>query len=217
VMDTAESWTPQEGSPQGAVLSPLLSNIYLDPLDHAMAQEGYEMVRYADDFVILCKSEQEAREALERVRQWTEQAGLGLHPDKTRVVDATRKGGFDFLGYHFERGYRWPCSRSLRKIRDTIGVKTRRTNGQSLDSIITTVNRSLKDWFGYFKHSHFTALRNLDAWVRMRIRSILRRRSHRRGRGRGRDHQRWPNKFFEANGLFSTLAAHKALRQPQTG
>jgi RNA-directed DNA polymerase len=217
VMDTAASWTPTEGSPQGAVLSPLLSNIYLDPLDHEMGQAGFEMVRYADDFVVLCRSEAEALAALERVRHWTDQAGLCLHPDKTRLVDATQKGGFDFLGYHFERGYHWPGRKSLGKIREILRPKTRRTNGQSLLEIITTVNRSLKGWFEYFKHSHYTALEALDGWVRMRIRSILRRRSHRRGRARGQDHHRWPNQFFESQGLFSLLAAQGALRQPPRG
>jgi len=104
VMDALTTWTPEQGSPQGAVLSPLLSNIYLDVLDHRMAQGGQEMIRYADDFVVLCRSEAEAREALEWVRRWTEQAGLTLHPDKTKIVDASQRGGFDFLGYHFERG-----------------------------------------------------------------------------------------------------------------
>lgn len=217
VMDTTQTWTPQEGSPQGAVLSPLLSNIYLDPLDHVMAQGAYEMVRYADDFVVLCRSEEEAHAALERVRQWTEQAGLRLHPDKTRLVDAAQRGGFDFLGYHFERGLRWPSDKSLRKVRESIRDKTRRNNGHSLQAIITTINRSLPGWFEYFKHSHFRALNNLDAWVRMRLRSILRRRSGRQGRGRGRDHQRWPNKFFEAQGLFSLLTAQTALRQSRSG
>jgi RNA-directed DNA polymerase len=217
VMDTAKSWTPAQGSPQGAVLSPLLSNIYLDPLDHAMAQSGCEMVRYADDFVILCRSAEEAREALERVRHWTEQAGVCLHPAKTRLVDATQKGGFDFLGYHFERGYRWPSRKSLGKIRDAIRQKTRRTDGHSLIEIITTVNRSLKGWYEYFKHGHYTALRTLDGWVRMRIRSILRRRSKRRGRACGRDHHRWPNKFFETQGLFSLIQAQGAQCQPRRG
>ena len=217
VMDTARTWTPEQGSPQGAVLSPMLSNIYLDPLDHAMAQWGYQMVRYADDFVVLCRSETEAHAALERVRTWTEQAGLRLHPDKTRVVDATQKGGFDFLGYHFERDYRWPCKKSLDKIRDSIREKTRRTDGTSLSTIITKVSRSLKGWYEYFKHSHWTALRNLDGWVRGRLRSILRRRAKRRGRGRGMDQQRWPNKFFEAQGLFSLLAARRLGVKPHAG
>ena len=217
VMDTATSWTPEQGSPQGAVLSPLLSNIYLDPLDHAMARDGYEMVRYADDFVVLCQSEQEARAALERVRQWTEQAGLRLHPDKTRLVDATQGDGFEFLGYHFGRGHRWPSYKSQGKLRDAVRDQTRRNNGHSLCEIITTVNRCLKGWFEYFKHGRRPAFARLDSWVRMRLRSILRRRDKRRGRGRGRDHQRWPNKFFETQGLFSLLAAQGALRQPRGG
>lgn len=213
VMETAGQWTPQEGSPQGAVLSPLLSNIYLDPLDHHMAQAGYQMVRYADDFVILCRSEQEAREALEKVKAWTAVAGLTLHPEKTRIVDATQKGGFDFLGYHLERGYRWPGPKSLGKFRDAIRDKTRRNNGQSLPQIISTINRSLKGWFEYFKHSHRSTFSTLDGWIRMRLRSILRHRIGRRGRGRGYDHARWPNAFFAAQGLFSTATAHTQARQ----
>ena len=95
VMETAKTWTPEQGAPQGAVLSPLLSNIYLDPLDKLMADKGFEMVRYADDFVILCKGDQKANEALEVVKQWTDKRGLKLHPEKTHIVDATQKGGFD--------------------------------------------------------------------------------------------------------------------------
>ena len=217
VMDTLSTWQPEEGCPQGAVLSPLLSNIYLDELDHEMARLGYEMIRYADDFVILCRSEQEAREALDRVGQWTAQAGLTLHPEKTRIVDATQRGGFDFLGYHFERGYRWPRKKSMDKLRNTIRAKTRRTNGRSLEDIIRSVNQTLRGWFGYFKHSHWTTFGPLDSWVRMRLRSILRRRAGRRGRGRGRDHQRWPNAFFAAGGLFSVTAAYRAVCHPPPG
>jgi len=213
VMDTAGQWTPQEGSPQGAVLSPLLSNIYLDPLDHHMAQAGCQMVRYADDFVILCRTEREAREALEKVKAWTAQAGLTLHPEKTRIVDATQKGGFDFLGYHFERGYRWPGPKSLGKFKDSIRAKTHRANGQSLGQIISTINRSLKGWFEYFKHSQPCTFSNLDGWIRMRLRSILRWRQDRRGCGRGRDHQRWPNAFFAVQGLFFTATAHAQIRR----
>jgi RNA-directed DNA polymerase len=184
VMTTAEGWTPEEGTPQGAVISPLLSNLYLDPLDQQMAWQGLEMVRYADDFIILGRSEAEAREALEQVRQWTASAGLKLHPVKTRIVDARQEGGFDFLGYHFERGYRWPREKSLQKLRDTIRAKTRRTNGHSLKAIIVTVNRTLRGWYEYFKHSHYPTFAPLDQWVRMRLRSILR---QRRGRDGGED------------------------------
>jgi RNA-directed DNA polymerase len=213
VMDGMEEWTPEGGTPQGAIISPLLSNIYLDPLDHEMARRGIEMVRYADDFVILCRSRAEAEDALEKVQRWTEQAGLQLHPVKTRIVDAIQQGGFDFLGYHFERNMRWPRQKSLKKFKDTIRAKTKRNNGHSLQVIIEDVNRSVQGWFAYFKHSHRPTFAPLDSWIRMRLRSILRRHLGRRGRGRGRDHQRWPNVFFSEHGLLSLVAAHRSARQ----
>ena len=220
VMETAKSWVPEGGTPQGAVISPLLSNLYLHPLDQQMAQQGREMVRYADDFIMLCRSQEEAGTALEQVRQWTEQAGLELHPVKTRIVDATQRGGFDFLGYHFERGMKWPREKSLGKFKDTIRPKTRRTQGQSLRVIITDVNRTLRGWFAYFKQSHRSTFRPLDAWVRMRLRSILRQRQGKPGRGRGSDHQRWPNAFFVKHGLnplCDLYAWERYLRQSRTG
>jgi RNA-directed DNA polymerase len=213
VMDGMEQWQPEAGTPQGAVISPLLSNIYLNPLDHLMVAQGYEMVRYADDFVILCGSEAEARGALAVVQQWTAAAGLTLHPEKTRVVNASIAGGFDFLGYHFERGYRWPRVKSLKKFKDKIRVLTKRNNGQSLRVIIARVNQVTRGWYGYFKHSHYTTFRPLDQWLRMRLRSILRRRCKRRGRGRGADHIRWKNAFFTAQGMFSLAQAQALERQ----
>jgi|SRR5882757_3887586 len=213
VMESAKHWTPERGTPQGAVISPLLSNIYLDPMDHRMAQQGYEMVRYADDFVILCRSQSEAQRALSEVESWTTAAGLRLHPDKTGIVDATQRGGFDFLGYHFERGYRWPAKKSLRKFKDKILVKTKRTSGYSLQQIIKALSRTQKGWFEYFKHAHWTTFRDLDKWIRMRLRSILRRRQGRKGRALGRDHHRWPNAFFAEQGLFSFVTAHAQARQ----
>jgi RNA-directed DNA polymerase len=214
VMEGLAHWTPEAGTPQGAVISPLLSNIYLDPLDHEMAGSGYEMVRYADDFVILCGSEAEARAALAKVQQWTGVAGLRLHPEKTRIVDATQRGGFDFLGYHFERGYRWPRRKSVAKLKAAIRNKTRRTHGHSLRTTIETVNQTLTGWFGYFKHSHKTAFPPLDKWIRMRLRSILRQRRKRKGRARGPDNARWPNAFFAAQELFSLSAARAQCGQP---
>ena len=208
VMETAKGWTPEGGTPQGAVISPLLSNIYLDPLDHHLAGQGMEMVRYADDFVVLCRTEGAAQEALERVRAWTTRVGLTLHPVKTRIVDATQVGGFDFLGYHFERGCRWPRPKSLDKFKATVRTKTRRHNGQSLQAIVTDLNRTLRGWYEYFKHSHRFTFTALDKWVRMRLRSLLRSRQGRKGRGRGADHQRWPNAFFAKQGLFSLTEAH---------
>jgi RNA-directed DNA polymerase len=212
VLDGMNSWTPEGGTPQGAVLSPLLSNLYLDPLDHRMAREGIEMVRYADDFVLLCRSREEAERALQRVREWTATAGLTLHPVKTRIVDETQTG-FDFLGYHFQRGRRWPREKSRNKFRDTIRCKTRRTSGHSLKVIIAEVNRTLRGWFEYFKHSNRTTFREVDEWTRGRLRSLLRHRQKHKGRGRGSDHQRWPNRFFAEQGLFSLVTAHRLARQ----
>ncbi len=217
VMDTLSTWTPDSGCPQGAVLSPLLSNIYLDELDHEMARLGHAMIRYADDFVVLCRSEREAREALARVRRWTAEAGLTLHPEKTRIVNVTERGGFDFLGYHFERGYRWPSRKSMGKLRDAIRAKTRRTNGHSLRQIVSDVNRTLRGWYEYFQHSHWNTFPGVDGWIRMRLRSLLRKRTGKRGRGRGLDHHRWPNLFFAAQGLFSTATAHAAACQSPPG
>lgn len=213
VMDGMEGWVPEEGTPQGAVISPLMSNIYLDPLDHRMAGAGFRMIRYADDFVVLCRSEQAAREALELVQAWTQEVSLRLHPEKTQIVDATQWGGFDFLGYHFERGYKWPCRRSIQKLKDAIREQTKRTNGQSLAVIVSGLNRSLRGWFNYFEYSHPTTFPRLDCWVRMRLRSILRKRAHRKGVGIGWDNQRWPNRYFVACGLFSLVTAHEAIRQ----
>ncbi|MFQ6047483.1 MAG: group II intron reverse transcriptase/maturase [Gemmatimonadales bacterium] len=213
VMDGMKGWMPEEGTPQGAVISPLLSNIYLDPLDHRMAELGIRMIRYADDFVLLCRSEHAAREALEQVRAWTEEVSLRLHPEKTRIVDATERGGFDFLGYHFERGYKWPREKSIQKLKDTVRERTKRKNGQSLAAIITELNRLLGGWFTYFQYSHPTTFPRLDSWVRMRLRSILRKRERREGVGTGWDNRRWPNRYFIARGLFSLVTAHEAIRQ----
>jgi len=215
VLDGLEEWTPERGTPQGAVISPLLSNIYLDPLDHLMAAQGWEMVRYADDFVILCRDAEDAARALEAVRQWTAQAGLTLHPEKTRIVDA-KEDGFDFLGYRFEKGRRYPRKKSLGKFRDTIRAKTRRTSGESLGRIILNLNPTLRGWFEYFKHSYKTTFPYIDGWIRMRLRSLLRKRQRLRGRGRGADHQRWPNAFFADQGLFSLKTAHELASQPSS-
>ena len=221
ILDGLEEWEPEAGAPQGAVLSPLLSNIYLNPLDHQMAAQGFEMVRYADDFVILCRSQAQAEQALALVRQWCEAASLVLHPNKTKIVDV-RTEGFDFLGYHFQttrqgRLTRWPRKKSLDKLKDALRSKTKRSDGRALVCIINDVNRTLRGWFGYFKHSCRSTFRPIDGWVRMRLRSILRQRLHGAGRGRGRDHQRWPNSFFAAQGFFSLEAAFVAAGQSPRG
>ena len=214
VMDGIAEWSPEEGTPQGAVISPLLSNIYLDALDHRMADDGFSMVRYADDFVVLCRSREEAEEALSAIEDWVSRAGLALHPEKTRIVDASQPGGFDFLGYHFERGYSWPSPKSLKKLKARVREQTKRTNGHSLETILRRLNRTLQGWMAYFGYSHGTTYARLDKWIRMRLRSILRKRQGRRGRGRGQDHQRWPNAYFAERGLFSLKAAYVEAGQP---
>ena len=198
VMDEMKGWQPTEqGTPQGSVLSPLLANIYLSPLDHLIAQTGHQMTRYADDFVIQCRSRAEAEAALELVRQWTSRVGLKLHPEKTRIVDATQRGGFEFLGWHFERGYQWPREKSQNKLRETIRQLTPRTSGQSLDEIVSRLNSSLKGWRAYFDHGVRNVHEALDQMVRRRLRQLLLKRRGKRGKPQGRINYRWPNAYFD--------------------
>jgi RNA-directed DNA polymerase len=223
VLEEMREWVPTAGSPQGAVISPLRSNLYLNGLDHEMARAGYEMVRYADDLVVLCRNETEAQTALEHVAGWVHRAGLTLHPTKTRLVNVNQPGeGFDFLGYHFERIgrkpprlNRWPRRKSVQKLRDTLKAKTPRMNGRSLQEIIADVNRTLRGWLVYFKHTTTSSVfATLDGWLRRRLRRILLKRHQRRhGQGRGWAQRRWPNVFFAEQGLYSLIAAHAQARR----
>jgi len=214
ILEGLQEWTPVAGAPQGAVLSPLLSNVYLDPLDHLMAASGYEMVRYADDFVILCRTEAAAQRALVLVQEWVDANGLTLHPTKTRIVCAKTEP-FDFLGYRYDRDKRFVRPKSLEKLKETVRGKTKRTDGRSLGSIIVDLNRTLKGWFGYFKRCHHTVFSGLDGWIRRRLRSVLRKRTKRKGISRhGADETRWPNAYFAEQGLFSLKAAHAKLVSP---
>jgi RNA-directed DNA polymerase len=214
ILEGLREWTPEAGAPQGAVLSPLLSNVYLDPLDHLVAAHGFQMVRYADDFVILCRSQAEAERALALVQAWVEANGLTLHPTKTRIVAASKEP-FDFLGYRYERGYRFVRPKSLAKLKETVRSKTKRTEGRSLATIIADLNRTLQGWFGYFKRCHPTVFSGLDGWIRRRLRSVLRKRTKRKGISRhGADEKRWPVAYFGEQGLLSLKAAHAKLVSP---
>ena len=215
VLDGLQPWTPERGTPQGAVLSPLLANIYLNPLDHLLREAGLAMVRYADDFVILCRSREEAERAMELVRRWVEENELTLHPTKTRIIDA-RTESFDFLGYRLGGKVRLPRAKSLTKFKDAVREKTRRTNGQSLPLLCARLSCQLRGWFTYFRHCHWSVFHDLDGWIRSRLRAILRKRRKRRGRARGRDLRRWPNRFFDEQGLFSLQAAHVRFVQSST-
>lgn len=209
ILHEMERWTPTQGTPQGAVISPLLANIYLHPLDELMAAQGYRMVRYADDFVVLCKSREEAAAALAQISAWVTVNGLCLHPDKTYVGDCRQPGdGFDFLGYRFEAGRRFVRKKSLDRFKDRIREKTRRTRGDSLARVIESLNPMLRGWFGYFKHAHPSTFEALDGFIRRRLRAMLRKQQKRPGFGRRLvDHLRWPNAFFAQAGL---LALHTA-------
>ncbi|HAT2045267.1 TPA: group II intron reverse transcriptase/maturase [Legionella pneumophila] len=213
VMEECKSWTPEKGTPAGAVLSPLLANIYLHDLDVLMTNKGYRMVRYADDFVTLCETEEEANRALSEVKQWMTENGLVLHPDKTRVGNCTIEGeGFEFLGYRFECGKRTVRKSSMKKLRDTIRKRTKRTVGQSMEKVIESLNPTLKGWFGYFRHAHKWTFQLLDGFVRRRLRAILRKQDKRPGIGRClKDHKQWPNSYFATLGLFTMKEAHAEL------
>ena len=210
--------TPDKGSPQGGVISPLLANLYLDPLDHLLAAHGIRSVRYADDIVILTGSGEAARQALALVQGWMEQAQLTLHPDKTRIVDMDLSGScFDFLGYRFQRSGKGKLLRLIRpksqqKLRGTLRPWTRRTSGKSLPAIIKGINPVLRGWGNYFRQALRGEHVRMDQWVRMRLRSIMRKRHQGEGRGKGLDHFRWPNRYFGKLGLHSlTEARDQAL------
>jgi RNA-directed DNA polymerase len=214
IMKDLARWTPMMGTPQGAVISPLLANLYLHPLDLLMEQSGCRMVRYADDFVILCRTEEEALSALRQVEAWVAANGLTLHPDKTRVGDSRQPGrGFEFLGYRFEAGRRLVRKKSLKAVKDKVRSMTSRSRGDSLERIINDLNPMLRGWFGYFKHATPALFGVLDGFVRRRLRAVLRKQEKRPGIGRCRaDHQRWPNAFFAAQGLFTLHAAFAQAR-----
>jgi RNA-directed DNA polymerase len=186
--------------------------LYLNPLDQEMARKGYQMVRYADDFVVCARTEAEAQRALAEIAQWVKTAGLTLHPAKTRIVNAADKGGFDFLGYHFEQyreggGKKWPRQKSQQKLRENLRAKLSRGRSGSIPQIVAELNPTLKGWYGYFKYSLPSAMQRVDEWVRERTRHILRRRHKRRGMVKGRERTEYPNAWFAAQGLFSLKAA----------
>lgn len=218
VMEDLRLTTPEAGTPQGGVISPLLANIYLDALDQQMAKSGRVMVRYADDFVILCQNPEEATHALADVQEWTAKAGLTLHPTKTRIVDLGQPGAwFDFLGYRFKRHdlpdgtlriLRLIRDKSLARARDAIRDVTPRNSGKTMTEIIRQANSWARGWFGYFRSIHRSVHHLLDGMLRRRLRSILSRRNGRVRWGRGDAHRLWPNAYFDRLDLFSLERAH---------
>ena len=215
IVEGMKEWMPMAGTPQGAVISPLLANVYLHPLDKLMTEAGYKMVRYADDFVILCRNREEAEGVLAKARAWTEANGLMLHPEKTHVGNCLEAGqGFEFLGYRFEARRREVRKKSLHTLKDKMRGKTKRTRGDSIERIIEDINPILKGWFGYFKHAIPSTFKAMDGFTRRRLRALLRKQQKRPGQGRClADHQRWPNAFFAELGLFTMVEAQVLARQ----
>lgn len=214
-LEGLKRWNPINGTPQGAVLSPLLSNVYLHQLDLTLHQNGYKTIRYADDWVVLCRSREEAKAALSLMQSWIDQNGLQLSPEKTHIGNNLENDyGFEFLGYRFEGSRRYVRSKSLKKFKDKIRLKTRRTRGESIEKIISDLNPTIKGWFGYFKHAHHYTFSSLDGFVRRRLRAVLRKQKKRPGSGKtDRDHRQWPNAFFAERGLFTMRNAYVLARQ----
>ena len=215
IVQELKRWTPTGGTPQGAVLSPLLANIYLHPLDQHMLARGYKMVRYADDFVVLCQSAHEAQQALAEVQQWVRDNGLELNMDKTHIGDCLQKGqGFEFLGYRFEAGQRHVRKKSLMKLKDAIRQRTKRSRSGTMCDIVVELNAVLKGWYAYFRHAIVGTFVPIDGFVRRRLRALLRRREKRPGQGRcPADSRRWPNAYFATLGLFTMRTARRAASQ----
>jgi RNA-directed DNA polymerase len=214
VLEELREWTPESGVPQGAVLSPLLSNLYLNELDHRMADLGYEMVRYADDFVILCRNQEQADAALEEVKRFVDGAGLTLHPEKTHIVDSREKS-FDFLGYSFRGKLRFPRAKSHRKMVDKLRQLTPRKSGESLEMMIVRINRVMTGWFNYFRHCTWNIYDKYDAMVRKRLRRLLMKRNRRNPKRLCRTH-RWPNAYFRSHGFKSLRESHTSYVQSLT-
>jgi RNA-directed DNA polymerase len=209
VMEDGKYWEPEAGTPQGGVISPLLANLYLDPLDTLMEEAGVSMIRYADDFVLMCRNRDEADKALATVRAWCEAEGLTLHPDKTKLVDmSVYQGRFDFLGYTFYRSpkrfSRLIRDKSLDKITAKLRKLTPRNSGKCMKEIVKKLNQTLRGFYNYFKQASLTAcLVELDAHLRMRLRRLIHKREKRKGFCLQSDNNRWKNDYFDDLGLFS--------------
>ncbi|MCG2717209.1 MAG: group II intron reverse transcriptase/maturase [Nanoarchaeota archaeon] len=214
IIEEMKEWVPTRGTPQGGVLSPLLANVYLHPLDVLMIGKGYKMIRYADDFVILCRNELEAKEAKEIIEQWMKENSLELHPEKTRICNCMQEGqGFEFLGYYFERGYKFVRKKSYEKLREKIRKETKHTVGKNIKSVVDSLNKILVGWFNYFKLAQGKVYQTTDCLVRRRLRAILRKQEKKPGMGKTfDDHKKWPNEYFAKLELFSLEVARAKWR-----
>jgi RNA-directed DNA polymerase len=209
ILNNMEGWKPTKGTPQGGVLSPLLANIYLHPLDELINKSGYKIVRYADDFVVLCISEKEAIKAKTIIQQWMGSYELELHPDKTKICNCNNdEESFEFLGYKFIKGYKFVRKKSHDKLKNKIREYTKRTCGRNIGKVIQELNKVLVGWFNYFKFAQGKVYLETDMFIRRRLRAILRKQKKRPGLGKTfDDHKQWPNEFFAKLKLFSLAEA----------
>ncbi len=184
-----------------------------------MESLGYVMIRYADDAVVLCRSEEEAQAALAQLREALATLKLTIQEEKTRIVHVARgKAGTFFLGYHFYRTSkgsigRRPRRKSIEHFKAKVRRQTSRVRGESLASILAQLNPLLRGWSEYFKPCRRKELEELNRFVRQRLRGVLRYQSKRKGYVRYTDGYRWRNAYFERQGLVSLTAAHDQLRQ----
>lgn len=165
----------EKGTPQGGVISPLLANIYLHPLDEQMTERGHRMTRYADDFVICCKSQKGAERVLKSITKLLEQElGLRIHPDKTKIVNNLEET-FTFLGHEFSSGY-WmkPSPKAIRKFKDKVKDITKRNQTVNVERLVKDkLNSYLRGWGNYFVHGNVKRLfTQLDGWIRRRLRAV---------------------------------------------
>jgi len=177
----------ERGTPQGGVVSPLLSNILLTPFDWEMRRRGYQLTRYADDWVVTCTSAAEARAAIATAQRILTELGVQLHPQKTRTVHV--RHGFEFLGYKIKRGrqlslpankirsgarsgglYAFPREKSVQRFMDQVRQRTQRRVPLNTEELVQWINPVLRGWGNYFKRAHVRKLFNrLDRWIVRRI------------------------------------------------
>jgi RNA-directed DNA polymerase len=209
------------GTPQGGVISPLLANIYLHVLDTELTARGVgELVRYADDGVVLCRSVEQAKAALAAVRDILASLGLELHPDKTKVVDL-RQGqeGLDFLGCHFRarmsgrlweqrrivRYYlqRWPSQAAMKRLRGKVRDRTgrHRVGVRDIRLVIGELNPLLRGWGNYFRTGNAAdKFTQVDRYVGWRLRRLM---IKKRGRNlRAGQARQWTEEWFNGQGLY---------------
>ena len=196
---------PTEGTPQGGVISPWLSNLVLDDLDKALESKQLRHVRYADDFVVLCRSREEAQDALAYVTEVLGKLKLSLSETKTKVSDFNE--GFEFLGFHF-RNYRLGIrDKSIDRFKDRVRTLTKRYQGRNVEAILEDLNPVIRGWANYVGVAQVTFLfENLDSWIRMRLRAF--KTKHRNAN----DNWRLPNRRLEKWGLLSLRECRPKLR-----